>query len=230
MIANARAEELEWFGNRIIQNELWDATAETLLMVGWASLATVLIGLPIGMALVATRQGGIRPNRIINFILSLIVNVGRSIPFIILLIILLPVTDWVMRTNIGWRGMAFPLAIGSIPFFARLVETNLLAIDSGKVEASQMMGASRTRVMGDVLLREALPGIIQSISVLVIMIIGFSAMGGTVGGGGLGALAYNYGYQRYHLDVLTITVVVLVIIVQLVQVLGDMLSRYVDHR
>lgn len=135
-----------------------------------------------------------------------------------------------MQTNIGWRGMVFPLAIGSIPFFARLVETNLLAVDSGKIEAAQMMGATRTRIMGDVILREALPGIIQSITVLIIMIIGFSAMGGTVGGGGLGALAYNYGYQRYFLDVLIITVVVLVVIVQIVQMLGDMLSRYVDHR
>lgn len=230
MIPLPRAEELEWFNNPIIQNSLWDATQETLLMVGWASLATVIIGLPLGMAIVATSKDGIRPNRIVNWILSLIVNVGRSIPFIILLILLLPVTDFVMRTKIGWQGMVFPLAIGSIPFYARLVETNLRSVDSGKVEAAQMMGASRTRIMADVLLREALPGIIQSTAVLIILIVGYSAMGGTVGGGGLGALAYNYGYQRYFLDVLVITVVLLIIIVQLVQMIGDMLSRYVDHR
>lgn len=227
---NTLTQDGTWFNNQIVQETLWDATVETLLMVGWSTLATVVIGLPLGILLVATAKGGIRPNKIVNAILSLIVNVGRSIPFIILLILLLPVTDWVMQTNIGWRGMVFPLAIGSIPFFARLVETNLLAVDSGKIEAAQMMGATRTRIMGDVILREALPGIIQSITVLIIMIIGFSAMGGTVGGGGLGALAYNYGYQRYFLDVLIITVVVLVVIVQVVQMLGDMLSRYVDHR
>lgn len=227
---NTLTQDGTWFNNQIVQETLWDATVETLLMVGWSTLATVVIGLPLGILLVATAKGGIRPNKIVNTILSLIVNVGRSIPFIILLILLLPVTDWVMQTNIGWRGMVFPLAIGSIPFFARLVETNLLAVDSGKIEAAQMMGATRTRIMGDVILREALPGIIQSITVLIIMIIGFSAMGGTVGGGGLGALAYNYGYQRYFLDVLIITVVVLVVIVQIVQMLGDMLSRYVDHR
>lgn len=227
---NTLTQDGTWFNSQIVQETLWDATVETLLMVGWSTLATVVIGLPLGILLVATAKGGIRPNKIVNAILSLIVNVGRSIPFIILLILLLPVTDWVMQTNIGWRGMVFPLAIGSIPFFARLVETNLLAVDSGKIEAAQMMGATRTRIMGDVILREALPGIIQSITVLIIMIIGFSAMGGTVGGGGLGALAYNYGYQRYFLDVLIITVVVLVVIVQIVQMLGDMLSRYVDHR
>ncbi|WP_182353771.1 methionine ABC transporter permease [Flaviflexus huanghaiensis] len=222
--------EMLWFDQPVIQNSLWDATAETLLMVGWSTLATVVFGLPLGILLVTSAKNGIRPAPILNLILSAIVNIGRSIPFIILLIILLPVTDWVMQTNIGWRGMVFPLAIGSIPFFARLVETNLLAVDSGKIEAAQMMGATRTRIMADVILREALPGIIQSITVLIIMIIGFSAMGGTVGGGGLGALAYNYGYQRYFLDVLVITIVVIIVIVQIVQTLGDMLSRYVDHR
>lgn len=221
---------LLWLDQPVIQNSLWDATAETLLMVGWSTLATVLIGLPLGLLLVTTAKTGIRPAPIVNQILSAIVNIGRSIPFIILLILLLPVTDWIMQTNIGWRGMVFPLAVGSIPFFARLVETNLLAVDTGKVEAAQMMGATRTRIMADVMLREALPGIIQSITVLIIMIIGFSAMGGAVGGGGLGALAYNYGYQRYLLDVLVITVIIITAIVQIVQMLGDMLSRYVDHR
>ena len=222
--------ELQWLDHPVIKNSLWDATGETLLIVGWSTLATVLIGLPLGILLVTSAKTGIRPAPILNQILSIIVNIGRSIPFIILLILLLPITDWVMRTNIGWPGMVFPLAVGSIPFFARLVETNLLAVDSGKIEAAQMMGATRTRIMGDVILREALPGIIQSVTVLIIMIIGFSAMGGTVGGGGLGALAYNHGYQRYSLDVLIVTVVVLVVIVQLVQMIGDMLSRYVDHR
>lgn len=221
---------LLWLDQPVIQNSLWDATAETLLMVGWSTLATVLIGLPLGLLLVTTAKTGIRPAPIVNQILSAIVNIGRSIPFIILLILLLPVTDWIMQTNIGWRGMVFPLAVGSIPFFARLVETNLLAVDTGKVEAAQMMGATRTRIMADVMLREALPGIIQSITVLIIMIIGFSAMGGAVGGGGLGALAYNYGYQRYLLDVLVITVIIITAIVQIVQMFGDMLSRYVDHR
>lgn len=222
--------ELLWFDHPVIERTLLDATFETLLMVGWASLVTVIIGLPLGMLLVATAPDGVRPSRIIHQTLGFITNVGRSIPFIILLILLIPVTRAVMGTSIGWRGMTFPLAVGAIPFFARLIETNLLSVERGKVEAAHMMGATRTRIMADVLLREALPAIIQSITVLIITLIGYSAMGGAVGGRGLGALAYNYGYQHYYLDILIITVVVIVIIVQIVQVVGDMLSRHVDHR
>lgn len=225
-----RGSELEWFDNPVIKSMLWESTLDTFKMVGAATVVSVLIGLPIGMGIVATAKNGIRPQPFINRILGFIVNVGRSIPFIILLIVLLPVTSAVMGTSLGWKGMFFPLTVASIPFFARLVESNLLAVAPEKLEAAQMMGASRTRVMSDVLVREALPGIIQSITVLIVTLIGYSAMGGAVGGGGLGALAYNYGYQRYYLDILIITVVVIIVIVQVVQWLGDMLSRYVDHR
>lgn len=223
-------DELLWFDHPAIKDSLVEEILNTLYMVFGSALLAVLLGLPLGLILVATRKDGVRPNRIVNRIVGFIVNVGRSIPFIILLILLLPVTAYVMRTTIEWKGMLFPLAVAATPFFARLVETNLLAVDPAKVEAAYMMGASRTRIMADVMLREALPGIIQSITVLIVTLIGYSAMGGAVGGGGLGGLAYNYGYSRYYLDVLIITVVVIVIIVQLVQMLGDMLSRYVDHR
>lgn len=225
-----RDQELLWFDQPAIKQSLWPAIVETLLMVGGSTLATVLIGLPLGILLVASAPSGIRPAPLLYKVLGLIVNVGRSIPFIILLFVLLPVTAKVMGTTLGWRGMVFPLAVGAIPFFARLVETNLLAVERGKIEAAQMMGASRSRIMGDVIVREALPGIIQSVTVLIITLIGFSAMGGAVGGGGLGALAYNYGYQRYFVDILLITVVIIVLIVQAVQVVGDMLSRHADHR
>lgn len=230
MIQLAAAKELLWFDHPAIKNLLVDSINETLLMVGWATVASVLVGLPVGIAVVATRKDGVRPAPIVNAILGFIVNLGRAIPFIILLILIYPITQAVMGTGMGWRAVFFPLAVASFPFFARLVETNLLAVDSGKVEAAQMMGASRTRIMFDVLVREALPGIIQSITVLVITLIGYSAMGGAVGGGGLGALAYNYGYARYNIDVLIITVAIILIIVQVVQWLGDMISRYVDHR
>lgn len=220
----------DWFNNPVIQQSVLPATGETILMVGLSAIATVILGLPLGMALVATRDDGVAPNAFWNRILGFIVNVGRSIPFIILLILVLPLTSAIMGTTLGWRGMVFPLTLASVPFFARLVETNMLAVDPNKVEGALMMGASRLRILWGVQVREAMPSIIQSITVLIITLIGYSAMGGAVGGGGLGALAYNYGYQRYMFDVLIVTVVVIVIIVQLVQMMGDMLSRYVDHR
>lgn len=219
-----------WFDNPVIQQSVIPATWETLLMVGLSTVFTVLLGLPLGMALVATRRDGVAPNAFWNKVLGFIVNLGRSIPFIILLILLLPLTSKLMGTTLGWRGMVFPLTVASIPFFARLVESNMLAVDPNKIEAAHMMGASRVEILGGVQVREAMPSIVQSVTVLIVTLIGYSAMGGAVGGGGLGALAYNYGYQRYMFDVLVVTIVVIVLIVQLIQMMGDMLSRHVDHR
>ena len=219
-----------WFSNPVIQNELWNATYETLAVSFISTFFTVLFGIPLGLAVVATSKRGLMPNAFINNILSVIINVGRSIPFIILMIALIPFTRLVVGTSIGWQAAVIPLTIGAIPFFARLVESAVLSVEHGKVEAAQMMGASRTQILWGVLVLEALPVIVQSITVLIITLISYSAMAGAIGGGGLGALAINYGYQRFMADVMVITVVVIIIIVQVVQLVGDMISRLVDHR
>ncbi|MGV9184678.1 methionine ABC transporter permease [Arcanobacterium canis] len=218
-----------WLNNPAITESLAWSIWETLLMVGISGLATVVLGVPLGMAVVATRKEGIAPNIVINRLLGFIVNLGRSIPFIILLIVLFPLTLIIMGTNLGWQGMVFPLTVAAVPFFARLVESNMLAVDPSKIEGLQMMGATGWSILWRQV-REAMPSIIQSVTVLLITLVGYSAMGGAVGGGGLGGLAYNYGYSRYMIDVLVITIVVIVVIVQIIQMVGDMLSRYVDHR
>ncbi|MDP9800689.1 D-methionine transport system permease protein [Arcanobacterium wilhelmae] len=218
-----------WLNNPAITDSLLWSIWETLLMVGLSGLATVVLGVPLGMAVVATRKDGIAPNALVNRLLGFIVNLGRSIPFIILLIVLFPLTLIIMGTNLGWQGMVFPLTVAAVPFFARLVESNMVAVDPSKIEGLEMMGATGWSILW-MQVREALPSIIQSITVLLITLVGYSAMGGAVGGGGLGGLAYNYGYNRYMIDVLVITIVVIVVIVQMIQMVGDMLSRYVDHR
>ncbi|QPK94060.1 ABC transporter permease [Actinomyces sp. zg-332] len=218
-----------WFSNPVIKNELLNATLETLQMSFISAFFTVLIGIPLGLAVVATSKKGLVPNAFINNVLSIIINVGRSIPFIILMIAIIPFTKLIVGTSVGWQAAVLPLTVGAIPFFARLVESAVIGVDQGKVEATQMMGASRRQILG-VLVLEALPAIVQSITVLVITLISYSAMAGAIGGGGLGSLAINYGYQRFMTDVMVITVVIIVLIVQIVQMVGDMISRLVDHR
>ena len=225
----AVSDEGTWFSNPVIKNELLNATLETLQMSFISALFTVLIGIPLGLAVVATSKKGLIPNAFINNVLSIIINIGRSIPFIILMIAIIPFTKLIVGTSVGWEAAVLPLTIGAIPFFARLVESAVIGVDQGKVEATQMMGASRLQILG-VLVLEALPAIIQSITVLVITLISYSAMAGAIGGGGLGSLAINYGYQRFMTDVMVITVVIIVLIVQIVQMVGDMISRLVDHR
>ncbi|WP_353066586.1 methionine ABC transporter permease [Arcanobacterium hippocoleae] len=219
--------------NPAIEKMLLPAIWETLLMVFVATLATVIIGLPLGVFLSETRKGGVIASPIANRITGIIVNLGRAIPFIILAIIVLFAIrainlPWLKA--IGWPAFTIALVFSAVPYFARLIESNLLSVAQGKVEAAQMMGASRLRIMSGVLVREALPSIIQSITILAITIIGYSAMAPAVGAGGLGALAINYGYQRYNFDVIVVVVVVILLLVQLVQMIGDMLSRLVDHR
>ncbi len=219
-----------WFSNPVIQESLIPALGETLLMVFWASLISAFLGLLLGIILTATKPAGILPERVVNAVLGFIVNIGRSIPFVILMFVLIPFTRKVVGTGTGWQGATVPLTIAAIPYFARMVESNLSNVELGKIEAAHMMGASRTRILTGVIVREAMPTIIQSITILVITLIGYSAMAGVVGAGGLGALALNYGYYRWTPDVLVIVVVILVMLVMLVQVIGDMLSRLVDHR
>ena len=162
--------------------------------------------------------------------MSFVVNIVRSLPFIIGIIMLIPVTKAIVGKSTGSLATVVPLVILSAPFFARLVETNLLAVDPGKVEAAQMMGASNRQIRWGVLIREAMPALVQSITTLAITLIGYSAMAGAVGGGGLGQMAINYGYNRWQDDVMISTVVAIIVIVQIIQLIGDILSRLVDHR
>ncbi|ALD74102.1 ABC transporter permease subunit [Trueperella pyogenes] len=222
-----------WFSNPAIVRGLWPALLETIYMVGLSSLLTVLLGLPLGLVLAETRRGGMIAAPTANKITGALVNLGRAIPFIILAIIvlfLIRAINMPFLKATGWPAFTIALAVSAIPYFARMVESNVLAVSPGKVEAAQMTGASRTRIMWDVLVREALPSIINSVTILVITIVGYSAMAGAVGGGGLGALAINQGYQRYQFDVIVIVVALILLMVQVIQWVGDMLSRMVDHR
>ena len=226
----AAREKPQWLDNPVLQQKFWPAVSETLLMVGVSTVITVLLGLPLGLLLASSAPGGLKPRPAMNQIVGAIVNVVRSFPFMILIIALLPFTRLVVGTALGWRPFVVTLVIGAVPFFARLVESNVTAIDPGKIEAAQMMGASTARIEWGVQVREAMPALVQSATLLFITLVGYSAMAGVVGGGGLGALAINYGYQQWMDDVMIVTVIAIIIIVQAAQMLGDMISRLVDHR
>ncbi|MFI9591949.1 methionine ABC transporter permease [Nonomuraea sp. NPDC052265] len=209
---------------------LWPATWETAQMVGWATLFTVLFGLPLGVALVAFDRDGLRPLPALKSALGIVVNIGRSLPFIVLMIAIIPFTRFVIGTTIGTAAVVVPLTVGAVPFFARLVETALREVGTDVVQAAQAMGASRTAVVRKVLLPEALPGLVSGLTVTIVALIGYSAMAGTVGGGGLGDLAVRYGYQRFETLVMIVTVVLLIVIVQILQSLGDWVARRISHK
>ncbi|MBG6085573.1 methionine ABC transporter permease [Zhihengliuella flava] len=214
-----------------ITEALPEAVVETLIMMVIGSLATVAIGLPLGVVLFTSAPGGLAPVRWLNVVLAgIIVNITRSIPYAILMLALIPFTQWIVGTGIGPYAACVSLTIGTVPFFARLVETSLRDIHSGKIDAALVMGSTRFQVVRKILLPEALPGIMAGITTTVVMLIGYSAMAGIIGGGGLGRLAYNYGFQRFDSQVMVATLVVIVVIVQLVQALGDWTTRRVDHR
>lgn len=229
-LASGASSDGTWLNNSIIQRRLWPATLETLEMTGVSGALTVVFGLLLGLALISTGRRGQHPNRVVYEILSQIVNMGRSMPFIILMVAIIPLTRLIVGTSLGWQAACVPLTVGAIPFYARLVETAINDVDHGKVEAALMMGASGTQITWGVLVREALPTLIQSATVTIITLLGYTAMAGTVGGGGLGDLAIQHGYRRNDTDVMVIVVVLIVLIVGAIQVMGDMLSRLVDHR
>ncbi|MEV4382752.1 methionine ABC transporter permease [Streptosporangium sp. NPDC049644] len=204
---------------------LLESTGQTVEMVLWSTLFTVLLGLPLGVALVATDRGGLFPSAVLNRVLGLVVNLGRSLPFIILMIAVIPLTRLIVGTTIGTIAAVVPLTLGAAPFFARLVETALREVGRDKVQAAQAMGAGRATIVGKVLLPEAMPGLIAGLTVTVVALISYSAMAGAIGGGGLGDLAIRYGYQRFETTLMIVTVVVLVAVVQLVQSLGDTVAR-----
>jgi D-methionine transport system permease protein len=213
-----------------MQPLLHDATIETLQMVGIATLVTLLVGLPLGILLVLTDKGGLLQNRPVNKVVGAIVNVGRSLPFVILLVALIPFTRWVVGTSIGWQAATVPLAVGAIPFYARLVESAVRGVDGGLVEAVQAMGGSTWAVVRKALLPEALPALVSALTTTVIALVGYSAMAGTVGGGGLGNLAITYGYMRFETNFMIVIVIELVALVALVQLVGDLIVRRLGRR
>ena len=229
-LLSAGVNDPKWLDNPALTKQFLPAIGETLAMMGFSTLFTVLLGIPLGLLLVQTAKNGLTPNKTIYQIASAIVNVIRSLPFIIGIVVLLPVTRIIVGTTLGWQATVVPLVLLSVPYFARLVESNILAIDSGKIEAAQMMGATNRQIRWGVQVREAAPALVQSTTTLAITLIGYSAMAGAVGGGGLGQMAINYGYNRWQDDVMIATVIAIIVIVQLVQMIGDMISRLVDHR
>lgn len=215
------------FGSSIESSQLMQALYETLYMVTVSLIIGVLIGIPLGILLVVTRKHGIWPNVVIHQILNPIINILRSIPFIILLIAIVPFTKLVAGTSIGTTAAIVPLTVYVAPYIARLVENSLLEVDDGIIEAAKAMGASPLQIIRHFLLPEALGSLVLAITTAIIGLIGSTAMAGAVGGGGIGDLALVYGYQRFDTLVIIITVVVLVIIVQIIQSLGNFISRII---
>ncbi|WP_457031886.1 methionine ABC transporter permease [Kitasatospora sp. P5_F3] len=206
------------------------ATVETFQMVGVASVLTVLIGLPIGLLLVLTDRGGALQNLPVNRVIGTVVNIGRSLPFIILMVALQGFTRDLVGTTIGWEAATVPLTIGAIPFFARLVETSVREVDGGLLEAAHAMGGGTWTTVRKVLIPESLPALVSSVTTTVIALIAFSAMAGTVGGGGLGTLAVNYGYQRFETTFMWVIAAELVIIVMAIQLIGDLIVGRLTNR
>lgn len=206
------------------------ATWETLVMTGVSLLFTVLVGLPLGILLFLTSRHQLLEQRGIYAVLSFVVNVLRSVPFLILLIVMIPVTVLLIGTSLGVEGAIPPLVVGTAPFFARLVENVLREIDRGVIEACQAMGIRTGRIIFGALLPEALPGLIAATTVTAITLMSYAAMSGVIGGGGLGDLAIRFGYQRFQTEVMVITVALLVVLVQLIQYGGDRLVLYFSRR
>ena len=206
-----------------------DGFFESLYMVGVSSLVAFIIGLPMGIVLSVSASGNILENRPLNSALSVVVNIGRSVPFIILMVAIIPFTRMIVGTSIGTNAAIVPLSVAAIPFVARVVESALREIDAGIIEAALSMGATPFQIIYKVLLPEGLPAIIAGLTLTLINLIGYSAMAGAVGGGGLGDIAIRYGYQRFNPDVMMITVVILVLMVQFFQYAGDKLSEITRH-
>lgn len=208
---------------------LLNATLETIYMVVIASLLAILVGLPLGTILYVTRKGNILEQSGVNHFLSAIVNMTRSIPFVILMIAVIPFTRLIVGSSIGTNAAIVPLSLAAMPFLARVVENALLEVNNGLIEAATAMGATAWQIITKVLIPEALPGIINGLTLTIISLIGYSAMAGAVGGGGLGDLAIRYGYQRFNVSVMLITIAIMIVFVQLIQYLGDKTAKRLTH-
>ncbi|CAM3923988.1 methionine ABC transporter permease [Bordetella tumulicola] len=209
---------------------LFTSLLETLLLVGVPSLIAVVIGIPLGVILVVTARGAMLQNLTVNRVLGAIVNITRSVPFIILMVAIIPFTRFIAQTSIGTTAAIVPLSVAAIPFMARIAENAMREVDTGLLTAARAMGASPLQIIVKVLLPESLPGLIAATIVTIISLIGYSAMAGAIGGGGLGDVGIRYGYQRFQPEVMLAVVVVLVVLVQFVQGLGDWLVRRMSHR
>jgi D-methionine transport system permease protein len=213
-----------------IINLLVEGTFETLYMTVVSTLLAYLIGIPLGVLLYVTDKNGIHPSRVINLLVGTIVNIFRSIPFLILLVMILPMTRFIVGTTIGSTATIVPLVVAAAPYVARMVESSLKEVDAGVVEAARAMGTSTWQMITKVFLPEAKPSLMVGAAISLATILGYSAMAGFVGGGGLGTIAINYGYYRYQFDIMFITVILLVIIVQIFQEGGLALVRKFDKR
>ena len=212
-------------------SKLWilvfGATMETLSMVFFSTLFSLILGLPLGILLSATSgedQGGIIPHPVLNNVLGRIVNVLRSFPFIILMILLFPLSRLLIGTSIGTTATIVPLSIAAAPFVARVIETALKEVDPGVVQAARAMGSTNFQIVRKVLIPEALPSLVSGVTLTIINLIGYSAMAGAIGGGGLGDLAIRYGYQRFRGDIMFIAVVIILVLVEIIQVIGNKIS------
>jgi D-methionine transport system permease protein len=214
--------------------ELWPdiskAFGETLYMIGVSLAIAIVIGLPLGIVLFVTDKGLFLQNRFVKSVLGFAVNMIRSIPFIILLVALIPLTKLLVDSTIGPAAASVSLSVAAIPFFARIVETSLREIDKGVIEAAVAVGATPWMIVKDVLLPEAKAGIVQGITITIISLVAYSAMAGVVGGGGIGDLAIRFGYYRYDNTIMIVTVVILIVLVQILQQLGDWTSKAIDKR
>ena len=217
-------------GNSTVVNMILVGVLETLLMVVVATIFGYLFGLPLGICLYISDKDGIKPNKVLYRILDFIVNIGRSIPFLILLILIIPLTKLIVGKPYGTVATIVPLTVSAIPFIGRMVESSLKEVDKGVIEAAESMGASTLQIIFKVLLVEARPSLINGATICLGTILGYSAMAGTVGGGGLGDIAIRYGYYRYQTDIMIVTVVIIVVLVQLFQYIGNMLAIKLDHR
>lgn len=213
------------YGNLFLQG-----TVDTLIMTCVATILAYVIGIPLGILLVVTSPNGLRPNRIVSTIVGWIVNIGRSVPFIILLVALIPFTRFIVGTSLGVPGAVVPLVVTAAPFAARMVEQSLEETDSGLVEAAQSFGASTWQIVWKVYLRETLPSLVRGAAITFVTLFGYSAMAGTVGAGGLGDIAIRYGYQRFQTDVMIFAVLLCVVLVIAFQAIGDVTARKIDKR
>ena len=213
--------------NSMIFKLVAESTLQTIEMVFWSTVFSLIMGLPLGVLLHVTDkedQGGIIPKPVLNEILSRIVNILRSFPFLILMIVLMPVARFMLGTTIGTRASVVSLSIAAAPFVARVIETSLKEVDPGVIQAAKAMGSTNWQIIVKVMLPEALPSLVSGVTLTIINLIGYSAMAGTIGGGGLGDLAIRYGYQRFRSDVMLAAVIVIIVLVEVVQFVGNKLS------
>lgn len=218
------AEIIEVFKNI----DILQATLDTLIMVFLSTIISYIFGIPIAIISYITRKDGLKPNNFINKVVGIVINIGRSIPFIILLIALIPVSKAIVGTSIGVLGMIVPLSVGAIPFVARMVETSIMDINEGTIDAAKCMGMSNVQIIFKVLLRETIPSLIRGLSITAILLVGYSALSGTVGGDGLGSIAIEHGYYRFELTTMLVLLVLIIIIVQIIQFSFELIAKAVD--